>query len=67
VLARLTIHATAHVECRVVEVGDDAGTHWAEAVEALGARELPVFLLQVAGGDVVHAGEAEERLPHFGR
>ena len=32
----------------------------AEGVEALAARELHVLLLQVAGGDVVRAGEAED-------
>src|SRR5204862_6940846 len=43
------------------ERGLDARAERAEGVEALGARELLVFFLQVARGDVVGAGVAEDR------
>ena len=45
---------------RRIEIGLDARAEGAEGVEALAARELHVLLLQVARGDVVRAGEAED-------
>jgi hypothetical protein len=45
-----------------VEAGGDARPDRAEAVEALGAGELHVLLLQVADGHVVQTGEAGDML-----
>src|SRR5690606_14514096 len=45
-----------------VEVGLDPRAERAEGVEALGPGELDVLLLQVAGGDVVGAGVAEDHV-----
>ncbi len=43
-----------------VQARGHAGAHRAEGVEALGPRELDVLVLQLARGDVVDAGGAED-------
>src|SRR5271165_1000023 len=48
----------------VNEPGDHHGTDRTKRVEAFGARPLAVFVLQVAGGDVVDTGISENELPH---
>ena len=59
-LAHLAVHAAPHAARLRRELGLDPGPHRAEGVETLGARPLPVFLLEVARRHVVHAGEAED-------
>jgi len=39
-------------------------THRAEGVKTLGSSPLAVFVLQVTGGDVVHAGIAKYVIPN---
>src|ERR1041385_5774609 len=60
VLLRGAVHARGDGEARRVELGLDARPDRAKRIEALAARELDVLLLQVARGDVVAAGEAED-------
>ncbi len=61
-LAHLTIHSCLHLDARpgvnINAVGDD-GADRAESVEAFGASPLAVFVLEVARGEVVDAGVAE--------
>ena len=45
----------------------DDGADRAKGIEALGARPLAIFFLQVAGGDVVDAGVAEDERGNPGR
>ena len=61
VLAKLAIDAGLDGEAGFeVEFVADDGADGAEGVEALGAGPLAVFLLQVAGGDVVGQGVAAD-------
>ena len=63
-LALHAVHAAAHLEARQVESGADLEhprADRAERVEALGARPLPVGVLQVAGRHVVDADDARHR------
>src|ERR1035438_7133596 len=48
-----------------VEPADHNRSHSAEGIEALGARPLPVFFLQVARGYVVDASVAEDVRAHI--
>src|SRR5688500_5792621 len=47
------------VKRRRIEADGNARSNRREGVEALGARVLPVFRLQLARGDVVEAGDAK--------
>src|SRR5207237_1248385 len=55
-------------EARRIELRGDAWSDRAEGIETFPAGELHVFLLQVARGDVVRAGEPENVVaPRFTR
>src|ERR1043165_2079599 len=60
VLLRGAVHARLDVQPLGIELGLDARPDRAKRIEALAARELDVLFLQVARGDVVAAGEAED-------
>src|SRR5512142_1699330 len=62
VLPDLAVHARNEAQGCDVEIGLDHRTDRTERVEALPPRVLHVFLLQVARGDVVAAGESENVL-----
>src|SRR5271170_574737 len=55
-----SIHVGFDFDAGGVELRFEDGTEGAESVEALAAGELDVEFLQVAGGDVVEAGVAED-------
>ena len=65
ILPQLAVNAGFHADAfpRIEALGDDWPNR-AEGVETFGAGPLPVLLLQVAGGHVVHAGVAEDIGPH---
>src|SRR5690348_7593396 len=50
---------------RIDRVGHD-GAHGTERVESFSSGPLAVFILQVASGDIVHAGVPENVLPNVG-
>src|SRR5271154_3432026 len=54
--AGFDLNASPRIDVNVV---GDHRTNWAECVETFGTRPLTVFLLQIAGGEVIHAGVAE--------
>src|SRR5882672_1168733 len=65
VLADVIVYAHAHGNTlpRINFVRDQRA-YGTECVEAFGAAPLAVFGLEIAGGHVVHAGVAENVLPH---
>src|ERR1051326_1419037 len=58
VLLDRAVHARLNAQARGIEIALDVRAEGTEGVEGLGAGELHVFLLQVAGGDVVRAHES---------
>ena len=66
-LALGAVDAGDHLQ--VLQVGADADRRpeGAEGVEPLGAGEAAVLLLEVAGGDVVGAGDAEHGVARLRR
>ena len=59
-LALVAVDAADDLQILQVGADPDRRPDGAEGVEPLGAGELAVLLLQVAGGDVVGAGDAED-------
>src|ERR1700751_47071 len=61
VLPDFAIHARfdTYARPRIDLVGHDRA-YWAERVEALGAAPLSIFLLQIACGEIVDAGIAQD-------
>lgn len=59
-LALLAAHAGDDLERVEVGLDGDGGTQGAEGVERLGAGEGLVAALQIAGGDVAGAGDAQD-------
>src|SRR5262245_57074447 len=66
VLAAVAVHPAFDLELRRVEAHGDAGSEGRERIEALGARVLDVLLLQLAGGDIAQAGDAEDVMGRIG-
>ncbi len=64
VLPALPVEKGLHREVvRVRDLGFDPGPQGGEGVETLGPGELPVFFLQIPGGDVVDAGVPQDVVP----
>ncbi len=55
-----TVQASFHERVARIELRLNVGPHRAETVEALGAGELHIAFLQIASGNVVEAGVAED-------
>src|SRR5579862_3421001 len=65
-LLDLAVHARFHIHAHPrVEPVSHERPHRAERVEALGAGPLAVFVLQIAGGEVIHRGVAENVRPYI--
>jgi hypothetical protein len=66
-LALGAVDAGDHLQVREVGAHPDRRPERAEGVEPLGAGETAVLLLEVAGGDVVGAGDAEDGVARLRR
>src|SRR5258706_16228303 len=65
-LTALAVYEGLDPERLGLQADRDGRSEGTERVEPLGACELPVLLLQIAGGDVVDAGIAQDELPRPG-
>ena len=59
-LAHFAIQPGRHIQGKVVQTGNEIGPDRAEGVESFPPRPLDIFLLKVAGGNIVDAGNAED-------
>src|SRR5260370_23586904 len=60
-LPDLAIHSRSDLDAgRGVEAVGDQRADRAEGIEAFGAGPLAVFVLQIASGEIIHAGVAED-------
>ena len=66
-LAQLAVEEGLDVEVGGIEAGGDARPDRGEGVERFGPGELLVLVLEVAGGDVVEAGVAQDVVGSTGR
>jgi len=59
-LPHIAIHAGFDLDAGPgIEAVGDHGSDGAEGIEAFGAGPLTVFVLQIAGGEIIYAGVAE--------